>query len=60
MIDTIKEQAEEVKNNLEEKREWWGEKPENWQEGELGQEWEEYFEVLKEMLSVINNIETPE
>jgi len=59
-LDKLKTVAEQIRENLDEKREWWDGKSEAWQEGDTGQEWEEHLGNMENILDEIDNLEMPE
>lgn len=53
----LKALGEELQENLQEKIAWWEEKSEKWQESDKGQEWQEYFNQIEEMISRVEDLE---
>jgi|GEM_PF-1039326 len=59
-LDKLKTVSEQTRENLDEKRGWWEEKTEKWQESDTGQEWEEHLADVENILDEIDAIEMPE
>ncbi len=59
-LDNLKMVAEQIRENLDEKREWWYEKSDTWQESDKGQEWDEHLCDIENLLDEIGAIEIPD
>ena len=59
-LDKLKTVAEQIRENLDEKREWWDGKSDAWQEGDTGQEWEDHLGNMENILDEIDALEMPE
>ena len=55
-ILNLKELAEEVRNNLQDKEQWWDERTEKWQDGENAEAWKTHFSELETVLDEIENL----
>jgi len=49
-----------LRSKLDEKREWWNEKSDKWQESEKGLSWDMYLDEVEELLDDIENITIPD
>ena len=56
-IDSLKDVAEEIRESLNEKREWFEGKSESWQESDKGQEWDEHLSDVENLLDEIDTLE---
>lgn len=59
-LENLKAVAEQIREALDEKRDWLNDKSEKYQEGESGQAWDEHLSDVESLLDEIDNLEMPD
>lgn len=56
----LQEEASRLQSALDEKREWWEDKSEKWQESDTGQAWSAHLDLVEEFLSDLDCLNVPD
>jgi len=59
-MEKLQAAAENVRQNLDEKREWLEGRSEKYQESDAAQEWDEHLSEVENILDEIDNLQIPE
>jgi hypothetical protein len=59
-IRKAKIMALQIRERVEDKRDWWSSKSKEWQEGDVGSDWDDYLDRLTDFLNKINRLIIPE